>query len=94
MRVRDDMLIDKLREIYEQSKKPNKDTDEEILKEAVERQYAKLVNQLTVNAEQGISSIRIITSTIHPKTVKRFKEEGFIVWENSEVTLIQIPLSK
>lgn len=89
------MLIDKLQEIYDKSKvKSTNERDDGYIAEVVERQYAQMKRLLMDNAKKHVNYIRMVTTTVHPKTIQRFREEGFIVWENSETTLIKFPIEK
>lgn len=60
----------------------------------VSRQFSKIRGLLKDAAKIHRDHVRMVTKTVHPKTIERFREEGFIVWENNETTLIKIPLQK
>lgn len=60
---------------------------------AVQKQVDKIALELYNNAIAGETEVRCNSKRIFPQTIDFFENEGFIVWVNSQVAVIKIPLT-
>lgn len=76
----------------EEKRAKSKDRDIELVRNAVQKQVDAIALELYDNAMEGKSEVRCNPKHILPQTIDFFENEGFIVWTNSQVVAIRIPL--
>lgn len=87
-------LAQKMSVLYhqeEEKRAKDKDKNIKLLREAVQKQVDAIALELYDNVMVGKSEVRCNAKRILPQTVEFFKNEGFIVWTNSQVAVIRIP---
>lgn len=83
-------LIEQLAQIYNNATK--KEVVEKNNDKVVMSQVRGIVTKLMKKAEKGELEIRLVADTVFPEAVDFFIKSGFIVWQNSMVVVIKIPL--
>lgn len=70
----------------------NDGTQQEDLSKFVKQQIDTITSRLTEEAQKGNSEVRFMSNSLLPQTVQFFIDEDFIVWQNSSVVVVKIPL--